>query len=83
MHMDALVAALLADRLDRRLEPPGRGPQVLGEDVVVHRPDPAEAAPAQRPPQHREDRPVVDDTVHEQDRRTRRLDVPDEQAAVR
>ena len=49
---------------------------------VVDRDDATEAAAAQRPPEQGEHRAVVDDAVHQDDRRTGRLDVADEQAAL-
>ena len=61
----------------------GRGePDVGGERAVVDRQHPPETAAAQAAPQHREDRPVVDHAVHQQDRRPGRLDVADDQTAL-
>src|SRR4051794_26354109 len=54
-HVNPLVAGLLADRLHGLLQPSGGGAEVLGEHVVVERPDAAETSSAQGAPQHRED----------------------------
>ena len=80
--VDPLEAGLLAELLDPRGEAGGREPDVAGERAVVQRDHPVEAATAQRPAQQREDRPVVDHAVHQQDRRAGRLDVADDQAAL-
>ena len=75
-HVDPLVARLSA--------PAARSPtaescaavaDVTGEQAVVERATASrEAAPAQRPIHHGEDRVVVDDAVDQQDRRGRRVD---------
>jgi len=68
--------------LDRAGQVPRRRADVIGDRGVVDREHPAEATAAQPAAEHREDHPIVDHAVQQQDRRPGRLDVPEYQATL-
>ncbi len=80
--VDALVTGLLTGGLDQAGQSRRGGADVLGEGAVVDGADLAEAPAPQRTTQQREDRPVVDQSVHQQDRRAGRDDVTQQQPAL-
>ena len=80
--VDALIAGLGDDRLHLGAQVECGAAQISGQGGPVHREDRAEAAPGQPAPQEREDRPVVDQPVHQQDRCPRRFQMVQEQAPL-
>ena len=78
----ALVAGLLAGALHEVLEAGGRAPHVVREGAVVEREHPAEAGAPQAAAQQGEDRAVVDQPVHQDDRRAGGDDVAEDQPAL-
>ena len=81
-QVDAFVTALGAHSFDLGAQPECDVAYVVDERAVVHRAHPAEAAAAQAAPEQGEHRAVVDDSVHQQDRRPCGLDVADDQPTV-
>jgi hypothetical protein len=81
-HVHLLVAGLVRELLDRGGQVPRRGPDVVGQDAVVEGGQVGEPASAKRPLQRGEDGVVVDDAVHQQDRRGCRVDGVVHQAAL-